>query len=175
MLFRSMLFAVASASAASDPYASVRGEFNRAFAQATSSSASVRHSDSDALRAYPLYSYVQAARIRSSLANAGPEIGPADQRAQTFVAYYEGEPVGRDLHKAWLASLADRQLWQTYVLQYRPELADDVLQCHHYSARIVLNQTDGLAEEIRARWLTPKSLPECEQAFEWLRAQNQLS
>ena len=170
-----MLFAVANASAASDPYASVRSEFKRAFAQASASNASVQHADSDALRAYPLYSYVQAARIRSSLVSAGPEIGPSDQRAQTFAAYYEGEPVGRELHKAWLASLADRQLWQTYVLQYRPELADNVLQCHHFAARIALNQTEGLAEEIRTRWLTPKSLPECEQAFEWLRAQNQLS
>src|SRR5688572_2874116 len=88
------LFGVGSAHAASDPYASARSEFQRAYAQATASSTSVQHSDSDALRAYPLYSYVQAARIRSTLANAGPEIGPADQRAQTFVAYYVDEPVG---------------------------------------------------------------------------------
>lgn len=170
-----MLLACTSANAASDPYRSVRAEFQRAYAEANASNVSVQRSDSDALRAYPLYPYVQAARIRSSLASAGPEIGPADQRAQTFIAYYEAEPVGRDLYKAWLASLADRQLWQTYALQYQAKVADSALQCHHASARIALNQTEGLADDVRSLWLTPNSLPECEQAFEWLRAQNLLS
>ena len=174
LLIASAIAASSSAAAASDPYRVARAEFQRAYAQASVLGAP-QPTDSDALRAYPLYAYVQAARIRTSLAQAGAELGPADQRAQTFVAYYEREPVGRDLHRAWLQSLATRQLWQTFSLHYRAEMTDPALQCHSYSARIVLNQTDELVEPLRVRWLTPKSLPECEHAFNWLRQQNALS
>ncbi len=165
----------ASAVAASDIYESVRAQFVRAYAQATSGDAPPREEDSAALRAYPLYPYLQAARIRTALKDAGPDLTPADQRAQTFITYYDREAVGRDLRRAWLANLAERELWQTYLEHYRPELADDAAQCHSFSARIALNRTEGLAGDIRARWLTPRSLPQCERAFAWLREQNGLS
>src|SRR5690606_6052682 len=139
------------------------------------SSAQPREADSEELRAYPLYPYLQAARIRSALQSAGSDLTPADERAKTFIAYYDGEPVARDLRRAWLASLADRSLWQTYLEHYRPEIADEKAQCHSFTARIVLNRTEGLADDIRARWLTRKSLPQCERAFDWLREQNELS
>lgn len=165
----------AQAFAASDVYARTRAQFVRAYAQATSGEAAPREDDSEALRAYPLYPYLQAARIRAALEKAGADLTPADQRAQTFIAYYDGDPVGRDLRRAWLANLAERELWQTYLEHYRTELADEAAQCHSFSARIVLNRTEGLADDIRARWLTPKSLPQCERAFAWLREQNELS
>jgi soluble lytic murein transglycosylase len=49
------------------------------------------------------------------------------------------------------------------------------LQCHSFTARIELARTTELAAEIAAQWLTPKSLPPCERAFEWLKAQNALT
>ncbi len=168
-------FAVASTAVAADIYEGPRAQFVRAYAQATASSAQPREADSEELRAYPLYPYLQAARIRSAFASAGPDLTPADERAHTFIAYYDGEPVGRSLRRTWLANLADRALWQTYLEHYRPELADEAAQCHSFTARIALNRTEGLADDIRARWLTPKSLPQCERAFEWLREQNELS
>lgn len=163
-LTASLLFCT-SALAAQDVYERARAEFLRAYARA---GATAQEDDSEALRAYPLYPYLQAERIRAALAKAGSDLTPADQRAQTFITYYDGEPVGRNLRRAWLASLAKRELWQTYLEHYRPELADEAAQCHSFTARIVLNRTEGLAEEIRARWLTPRSLPECRRAFDWL-------
>ncbi len=164
-----------SAFAAPDRYERAREQFVRAYAQAASGDSSPREADSEALRAYPLYPYLQAARIRAALSDAGPDLTPADQRAQTFITYYESDPVGRDMRRAWLANLAERQLWQTYLEHYRLELADPAAQCHSFAARITLNRTEGLADDIRARWLTPKSLPPCERAFAWLREQQQLS
>ena len=162
-----------NANATSDAYRTVRVEFQRAYAQAQLT-ATPLEPDSDALRAYPLYSYVQAARLRTALEDAGAELTDVDQRAETFIAEYGGEPVGRDVQRAWLASLSERMLWQTFLLHYPAGTSDAALQCYSYSARIALNQTANLVEDIRARWLTPKSLPECERAFEWLRAQNGL-
>jgi soluble lytic murein transglycosylase len=176
LLLASLLNAAASpALASSDAYRAVRAEFQRAYAQAAVAEETPRRADSDALRDYPLYPYLQAARIRRSLEQSGPDLGAADQRAQTFITYHEGEPIGRDVHRAWLASLASRELWQTYSKHYREQIADAALQCHSYTARIALNTTEGLAEEIRARWLTPKSLPECERPFNWLKERNELS
>lgn len=166
-------FVALNSNAATDTYRAARTEFQRAYAQAQLT-ATPPEPDSDALRAYPLYSYVQAARIRTALQDAGAELSDVDQRAQTFIAEYANDAVSREVQRAWLASLSQRMLWQTFLSQYPADTSDPALQCHSYSARIALNQTAKLDEDIRARWLTPKSLPECERAFEWLRAQNGL-
>src|SRR5690606_2870245 len=161
------------------------------YAEANTIKQQPARADSEALRAYPLYPYLQAARIRKALADAGPDLTAADQRAQTVITYYERhpggrevrrvwparpaareggqtcityyerDPVGRELRRVWLASLARRELWQTYLEHYRREQADAVEQCHSFTARIALNLTEKLADDIRARYLTPKSLPEC--------------
>jgi len=171
----SLLAASATAAGTADLYREVRAEFQRAYAEANTIKQQPARADSEALRAYPLYPYLQAARIRKALADAGPDLTAADQRAQTFITYYERDPVGRELRRVWLASLARRELWQTYLEHYRREQADAVEQCHSFTARIALNLTEKLADDIRARYLTPKSLPECRRAFDWLREQGQLS
>jgi soluble lytic murein transglycosylase len=158
-----------------DPLRHAREVFKRAYDQAQTSLADSPTPDDEGLRTYPLYSYLQAARIRRTLASAGSELTSADQRAETFLAYYDGEPVGRALRRDWLLNLAARGLWETYLLQYRDDLADDALRCHFFTARIDLGQTQGLTAPIQQQWLTPASLPECTQAFDWLRSQNQLT
>ena len=158
-----------------DVYAAERAAFVRAYAQAAAPGGDAHAADSEALRTYPLYPYLQTARIRKALAAAGPELAPVDERAATFVEYYGREPVGRLLRAAWLRSLATRQLWPTFVQRYRDEEADVALRCLNFNARIALGSTEGLAEAIAAQWLTPRSLPDCEGAFEWLKAQNALT
>ena len=164
----------ARGASAHDPFEKARETFRQAYEQVDDPAAK-RHPDSEALRAYPLYPYLQAARIRRALADAGQELGSVDQRAQTFVTYYENEPVGRNLRRVWLTSLAERGQWQTFLDQYRDALADDALECQSFAARIELDRTSDLAPLIARRWLTPRSLPDCERAFEWLRAQNALT
>ncbi|HET9446680.1 MAG TPA: hypothetical protein VFO35_10500, partial [Steroidobacteraceae bacterium] len=164
----------ARSASAQDPFAKVREAFRKAYEQVDDPAAKP-HPDSEALRAYPLYPYLQAARIRRALADAGEEIGSVDQRAQTFVMYYENEPVGRNLRRVWLASLAERNRWEQFLEQYRSNVADDALECQSYAARIELDRTIDLASLIAKRWLTPRSLPDCERAFEWMRSQNALT
>ncbi|WP_218043070.1 lytic transglycosylase domain-containing protein [Steroidobacter gossypii] len=160
--------------AAADPFKNARQVFKETYARATTVVTDEKD-DSEALRSYPLYPYLQAARIKRALGEATNELGPADQRAETFVTYYEREPVGRDLRGTWLASLAQRKQWQPFLQHYRDEWAGDSLRCHSFTARIATGQTQDLELDIARQWLTPSRLPDCEQAFEWMRARNSLT
>lgn len=164
----------ARSATARDPFEKVRESFKQAYEQVDDPAAK-RHPDGEALRSYPLYPYLQAARIRRALADAGEELGSVDQRAQTFLAYYANEPVGRNLRRVWLTSLAERGQWQPFLDHYRDNLADDALECQSFAARIALDRTAELAPLVAKRWLTPRSLPDCERAFDWLRGQNALT
>ena len=75
----------------------------------------------------------------------------------------------------WLTSLAERSSGRQFLEQYRDDLADDSLRCQSFTARIELDRTTDLAPLIATHWLTPRSLPDCERAFDWLRAQNALT
>jgi soluble lytic murein transglycosylase len=175
VLFASALLPLhAQAAAAHDQYEKVREKFKQAYEQVDLPNARP-HSDSEALRTYPLYPYLQAARIRRALADAGDELGTVDQRAQTFITYHEDDPVGRGLRRVWLSSLAERGHWEQFLTQYREPQADDALECQSFTARIELDRTADLAPLVARRWLTPRSLPDCERAFDWLRAQNALT
>ena len=175
-LLACMLLAPPSARSAEarDPFEKVRETFRKAYEQVDDPTAKP-HPDSEALRNYPLYPYLQAARIRRALVDVGDELGTVDQRAQTFITYYESEPVGRSLRRVWLTSLAERGHWQEFLDQYRDNLADDALECQSFAAQIELERTNNLAPLVAKRWLTPRSLPDCERAFDWLRAQNALT
>lgn len=168
--------------AAKDPFKRTREVFKEAYETATTTprgateeGAANDKADSEALRTYPLYPYLQAARIKRALDSATNELGTADQRAETFIAYYQREPVGRDLRSSWLTSLATRQQWQPFLKQYRDDWASDSLRCQSFTARIALGQTQDLTLDIARQWLTPSSLPDCERAFEWMRSQNALT
>ncbi|WP_331066326.1 lytic transglycosylase domain-containing protein [Steroidobacter sp.] len=160
--------------AAKDPFKNTRQVFKEAHAAATTQ-ATDEKADSEALRRYPLYPYLQAARIKRALGEATNELGSADQQAETFVEYYDREPVGRDLRVAWLTSLAKRQQWQAFLKHYRDDLASDALRCHSFSARIALGQTEDLELDIASQWLTPTSLPDCERPFDWMRSRKAMT
>ena len=157
-----------------DPFVKVRESFRKAYDD-VDAAAPKRPGDSEALRSYPLYPYLQAARIRRALADAGEELGSVDQRAETFITLHDSEPVGRSLRRVWLTSLAERGHWEQFLQQYRDNLADDALECQSFTARIATERTTDLAPLVAKRWLTPRSLPDCERAFDWLRAQNALT
>lgn len=163
------------AQAAADPYKETRAVFLRAYARVDSDAAQSSEIDSERLRGYPLYPYLQAARLRRALLNTTDSLESVDQRTATFLTYYEREPVARDIRRAWLTSLAQRKQWPMFLQQYRDETANDALRCQNLTARIELGKTDGLVADVAKQWLTPKSLPECEQPFAWLRQQNALT
>ncbi|HEY4369536.1 MAG TPA: transglycosylase SLT domain-containing protein [Steroidobacteraceae bacterium] len=185
MPFRSIFFCLpllaalpmcgAHAANTEDKYAEAREQFVEAYAHVDTSPAEPPQADSERLKEYPLYPYLQAARIRHALLDTTSTPDSVDQRAATFLTYYERDPVAREMRRAWLISLADRGRWELFLKHYRDEAADDALRCRSFDARIALGRTANLTAEIAKQWLTPQSLQECDRAFSWLREQNGLT
>jgi soluble lytic murein transglycosylase len=162
--------------AAQDPYKDAREAFKSAYERLDAAP----EADSAKLRDYPLYPYLQAARLIRALEGRPETLAAADAHIDAFLTRYNREPVTRDLRRKWLASLADRASWATYLKHYRDTSTDDVQRCHSLVARLASAQPEAppdeaLVADIAKQWLTPASLPECEQPFTWLRAQNKLT
>lgn len=167
------LVAASSAAQENDPLAAPRQLFMLAYTAAEAGLPLDGDVDPPALREYPLYPYLERARLMRALAKEG---GAADAAARAFLAAHRGEPVARELRKALLQSLADRSEWPTFTAEYDPAVADARLRCELLNARIALGETTGLQAAVIEQWLTPRRLPPpCESAFNWLRAQNGLS
>jgi soluble lytic murein transglycosylase len=161
-----------SRDATDDPYRPERAEFMRAYASIEAGTDT--NAASDALRAYPLFPYLQAARLRRAVIEA-PTLGTNDERIDTFLALHGSAAVTRELRHAWLTSLAQRRQWTRFLAHYVDASADDALRCLSFNARIDLERIEGLDVDIAKQWLTPQSVPECEQAFTWLRERDALT
>lgn len=150
-------------------YASARQAFQQAYAHAADNLPEAAAHDSAILKSYPLYPYLQAARIEQALLGRPASLAPVDKQAADFIAAHADMPVSHDLRRAWLESLAQRSQWSQFLQAYRDAAADDALRCDGLVARVELGETDGLARDIAKQWLIPHSLPECARAFDWLR------
>jgi len=165
----SWLCVVSSASAGADvSYGDARKAFQDAYARVAANLPDESAADSEALKNYPLYPYLQAARIRQALNGSPDSLAPVDQLAAEFVAAHEQAPVARGLRGAWLDSLAKREQWGPFLEAYRDSGATDATRCQSFTARIELAKTQDLARDIARQWLTPRSLPDCTRAFAWL-------
>lgn len=149
---------------------SLRQEFLSAYSAARSGNGLTDEADSRRLRDYVLYPYLVAARLAAQLAATTETSSAADRSAREFLDQHAREPVSFLLHRQWLASLAGREAWQSFIANYDRSVATVELECQHFNALIATDDTQGLGAEITARWLTPSQLPiECESAFQWLR------
>jgi soluble lytic murein transglycosylase len=168
-----LLIAGASGTACADPLAAARNEFRAAYAlAATAPGDTTAPPDSPALRGYPLYPYLQSARLRSRLED--PDAAAA---IEGFLRQHGNAPVARALRRDWLMSLAMRKSWEPYLAAYRADVDDTAAaRCNALAARVALGRTDGLADAATAEYLSPKSLPPaCDPAFDWLSTQGLLT
>jgi soluble lytic murein transglycosylase len=150
--------------------AAVRKNFQEAYAHVAANMEDSGANDSESLKNYPLYPYLQAARIQQALTSTdSAALVQADKRAADFITTYGQQPVTRNLRRAWLDSLARREQWNQFLAVYRDAGASEASRCQSFTARIELQKTEGLAVEVGKSWLTPHSLPECDRAFAWLK------
>jgi len=156
-------------------YADARKAFQDAYARVAANFPDESAADSEALKSYPLYPYLEAARIRQALNGSPDSLARADQLAADFIAAHEQAPVSRGLRRAFLDSLARRSRWGLFIEAYRESGATDAERCQSFTARIELGKTAGLAGDIARQWLTPRSLPECDRPFAWLKANGLLT
>jgi soluble lytic murein transglycosylase len=125
--------------------------------------------DSAALRAYPIYDYLIAARLRRDVTlTPGDEV---DAAIDAFLRAHEGQPVGRSLKHQWLDSLAQRRRWDWF-LPRSTDVTDPTLICDRLTGRLATGDTDKLAADALARWSLAQRLPiECAPVVAWLRTQ----
>src|ERR1017187_7429726 len=129
--------------------------------------------DSSALRDYPIYDYLVAARLRRDLA-ASPN-DEADSTIDGFLRAHPGQPLAHALRHQWLPSLAERRRWDWF-LPRSAGLTDPPLICDRLAGRLATGDTDGLAADALARWSIPQRPPqECTGVFAWLRTQGLLT
>ncbi|MFO7286357.1 MAG: transglycosylase SLT domain-containing protein [Gammaproteobacteria bacterium] len=157
--------------------AEARADFLAAWESVEPGGPELAAQDSENLRAYPLYPYLEAARIAAALARAQDPRTAADAHAEAFLARHADEPVARMLVRARLESLARREQWRELLVAARAASDDDAwLRCVSLRARIALDDIEGLAPEILDLWLTDRQLPlECEPVFQWLRGEGLLT
>jgi soluble lytic murein transglycosylase len=126
--------------------------------------------DTPELRAYVIYDYLVAARLRQDLARSvGDEL---DGTIDAFLQLHGTEPVTRALRHDWLASLARRERWDWF-LPRSHDLGDPVLACERLRGLLRTGETQGLAAAALARWsLAQEAPPACDEVFAWARAQH---
>jgi peptidoglycan lytic transglycosylase len=169
------LYAAAAAADEADRWAEARKLFTAAYAAAEAGVVAPRDGDPKALRQYPLYPYLQRARIARGLDEVGERWTPVDDAARKFLDRHTTEPVAEDLKALWLGTLASRAQWKAFVAHYDPAATDPVLGCDLLRARIALGRTADLVPLALDRWLTGERLPaECEPVFQWLRDRGDL-
>ena len=171
--------AAVPAAAADDPAAVVRQAFMNAMAAVAVAPSVSLPEDSPALRGYVLYPYLQAARLRAELRLVTPVAGgldepllPVDEAVAAFLEEQASRPVTQQLRDEWLASLAGRSAWRTFMAQYDKDRdVQASLRCHALAGRIALGQTAGLVDDLTQAWLVPRSLPAaCDPALDWWKA-----
>jgi soluble lytic murein transglycosylase len=151
--------------------ASARQQFLQAMAQAQQpahgpEAGPTDATDDPALRSYPLYPYLQAERIHQAFGDVS-QVVAADRRAAGFLATYGLLPVGIQLRRSWLESLAQRSQWDAFLTIYREAAASDALRCQAFTARIATAQTAQLGPSLVRQWLTMREVPECDDAYAW--------
>jgi soluble lytic murein transglycosylase len=123
--------------------------------------------DSPALKAYAIYDYLVAARLRRDLTQRPAE--GLDGAVDAFLQAHAGYPVVRGLRRDWLLSLGQRRRWDLF-LPHSQDIADPALICYRLEGRLTNADTAGLANAALAVWMLPqKPLPECHAVFAWLR------
>jgi soluble lytic murein transglycosylase len=170
-----LLTLVGSHAFADEPLAGARQVFLLAYAAVEAGAPLPSSIDSQALRDYPLYPYLERARLMRALAKAQPDSSTVDDNVRDFLAEHAGEPVATELRRAWLASLATRQQWQTFSASFDPSIADPELRCDRARAKIMLDSGDAARAALEL-WLTPQRTPaQCEVVFDWLRSRGALT
>ena len=149
--------------ASAQPSDAARAEFAAAYAAPTPDSST----DSEALRAHPLYPWLIAARLRIALPDEGGEAAAAQFLTDAGDAQYS-----RDLRRALLAQYTEQANWPAFITAWRDSASNEALACQRLDARRNTGDTTTLAQEIADRWLREDALPTaCNSSFAWLKTQ----
>ena len=130
--------------------------------------------DPTSLRDYPLYPYLEAARLQQRLSRLETE-GAMDGELAAWLQQHGDAPWTRRLRAAWLKQLAERQDWSRFDAHYVEASADTALRCWKLQSGIAAGRGSALEADALAIWRTGSELPaSCAPVFEWLKARGKL-
>jgi soluble lytic murein transglycosylase len=162
---------VVAQTTAQDPLAGPRAAF--ALALNAVPGGNPAYEDSDLLRSYPLYPWLEAERLKFQLARAdrdGSE--PPDAAIAAFLTRDGDAPWTRDLRAAWLKTLASQRRWPEFLGFYLESRADTALRCNASVASIQTGPSAALVAPALAIWNTGSELPAaCTPMIDWLTQQ----
>ena len=117
------------------------------------------------LGAYPLFPYVELARLRAGWSGVAPS------EVEAFLRRHDGEPVTFRLRRKWLLRLAARREWHKFI-EWNPEDASIELQCHHARALLETGDEAGALSQAETLWMSGESRPKaCDPVFAaWLKS-----
>lgn len=120
-----------------------------------------RHHDS--LKTYPLYPYLQYARINHDMTmNSQGDI-------DYFLHNFKDVPAAKTLRNRWLQLLYKKQRWQLFMSYYTPDSATTAQQCRYHYARFKRGLRDTALRDALSLWTVGKSQPQaCDPLFELL-------
>lgn len=119
----------------------------------------------DRLGDYPLYPYVELARLWKGF----PHVARSD--LESFLDIYEGEAPTLRLRKRWLRRLANHGEWNKFIEWYPPDASTE-LRCRHARALLETGDEAGAFTAARELWLAARSQPKaCDPVFaKWLKS-----
>lgn len=117
------------------------------------------------LRNYPLYPYLEYARLKHSLNNA------SNAEIASFLEHNNDTPLAALLRSRWLNVVASRKDWNSYLTFYTPQ-SNISRQCHYLQALIHTGKKQRAFSQVEPLWLYGKSRPKaCDPAFKaWRQA-----
>ena len=112
-----------------------------------------------ALEDYPARPYLEYDYFKRSIRSAKP------RQVDNFLRRYDGLPFIYHARGKWLSTLARRGDWNNY-MKYFDGRENTRLQCLWFQARLKLDQTEDLVDDVSRIWLRGYSQPsECDPAF----------
>lgn len=111
------------------------------------------------LRDYPLYPYLEYARLKRTLGKA------SNAEVASFLQQNSNTPLAALLRSRWLNVLARRQDWNSYLKFYTPQ-SNISRQCHYLQALIRSGEKQRAFAQVDPLWLHGKSRPKaCDPVF----------
>ena len=112
------------------------------------------------LRTYPLYPYLEYTEISYRISRQ------SEQDILQFVEQYRDTPLVKPLLQHWLANLAKRGKWETFISHYDKVTPTKSLACQHAYGLYKVGMVDQAMTEAATLWTVGFSQPdECDPIF----------
>ena len=113
--------------------------------------------ESNQLKDYPLYPYLQYQWLRDHLNQT--------TKIKAFLKDHSNTRYARFLKKRWLFSLAKQKKWKTFIKHYKATNNAE-LQCHYYTAKYQTGAKKTALKGAKKLWVKGKSQPKaCDRLF----------